>query len=457
MTRLLLTYYGDDFTGSTDVMEALTLGGLRTALFLSPPSPEQITGRFAGLQALGVAGVSRSMTPAQMDLELQSKFRQLKQLGAPIFHYKICSTFDSSPQVGSIGHAADIGTAIFEPKFIPMVVGAPVLKRYVIFGNLFATVGPDTYRLDRHPTMSKHPITPMNESDLRLHLSQQTHQSIALLDILHLAGTTAELDERFKTLLQHRPHIILFDTLDQSHLTKIGRLIWEYRDDRPLFVIGSSGVEYALTAYWQQINLVSKPPPLQPPGPAAQLIVVSGSAAPTTAGQITWALENGFAGLRLDPTRLVHPDLAETEKASIVRQGLDNLGAGRSLILYSAQGPDDPAIEATKQQLHQLGLEPNSLGRRLGQQQGQILHTLLTQTGLRRVCVAGGDTSGYVALQLGIYALEMIIPIAPGAPLCRASSHHPAFDGLEISLKGGQNGQVNFFGLIKAGQAQKIS
>jgi uncharacterized protein YgbK (DUF1537 family) len=32
---LLLTYYGDDLTGSTDSMEALELGGIPTVLFLS--------------------------------------------------------------------------------------------------------------------------------------------------------------------------------------------------------------------------------------------------------------------------------------------------------------------------------------------------------------------------------------------------------------------------------------
>ena len=96
MARLLLTYYGDDFTGSTDSMEALALGGVRVALFLEPPQPETLEGRFAELQAVGVAGISRSLSPAQMEIELRPKFRQLKDLGARLCHYKTCSTFDSS-------------------------------------------------------------------------------------------------------------------------------------------------------------------------------------------------------------------------------------------------------------------------------------------------------------------------------------------------------------------------
>ena len=160
--ELLLTFYGDDFTGSADAMEALALGGVPTALFLEPPRPEQLAGRFAHLRALGLAGVSRSMSPEEMDRELPPLFEALKRLGAPLVHYKVCSTFDSSPTVGSIGHAIDIGCALFDPPFVPLAVGVPVLKRYVVFGHHFATVGEQTFRLDRHPSMSRHPFTPMH-------------------------------------------------------------------------------------------------------------------------------------------------------------------------------------------------------------------------------------------------------------------------------------------------------
>jgi uncharacterized protein YgbK (DUF1537 family) len=74
-----------------------------------------------------------------------------------------------------------------------------------------------------------------------------------------------------------------------------------------------------------------------------------------------------------------------------------------------------------------------------------ILRELVEQTDLKRVCVAGGDTCGYSAKQLNIYALEMVIPIAPGAPLCRAHSELTRFSGIEISLKGGQNGTPAYF------------
>jgi 3-oxoisoapionate kinase len=452
MNELLLTFYGDDFTGSTDVMEALTLGGVPTALFLQPPGPEELA-KFPDLRALGVAGISRTLSPAQMDEELPPRFTALKALGAPIFHYKVCSTFDSSPEIGSIGHAIDIGCEVFDPMVVPLLVGAPVLNRYVVFGNLFARVADVTYRLDRHPTMSKHPVTPMHESDLRLHLGRQTAKSIGLLDMLHLTEDRASLAARFQKLMEDGHEIVLFDTLDDTHLLTVGRLIWSQRGEKQVYVVGSSGVEYALAAHWQETGMIQKPPPLAPPPEVDQLVVMSGSAAPGTAAQINHALANGFQGIRLNVPRLLNPDTADCEREHVIAQALEVLGTGHSLVLYSACGPEDPNIQESRWHLQELGFEPHTISHHLGQQQGIILRALLEQTGLKRVCVAGGDTCGHAARQLGIYALEVLTPIAPGAPLCRARSSSAQFDGLQISLKGGQNGGPDYFTAIKRGRA----
>ena len=106
MSKLLLTFYGDDFTGSTDALEQLTSAGVRTMLFIEPPTPRQLA-RFKNLQAVGVAGMTRSMTPDAMERELKPALFALKKLGARHVHYKVCSTFDSSPTIGSIGAVMD--------------------------------------------------------------------------------------------------------------------------------------------------------------------------------------------------------------------------------------------------------------------------------------------------------------------------------------------------------------
>ncbi len=448
---LKLAFYGDDITGSTDAMEALVLAGVSTVLFLEPPTLAQVRQKFPHIQAVGLAGMSRTMTPGEMDTALPGAFASLKQLGAPLTHYKVCSTFDSSPAIGSIGRAAEIGMQVFQSRLVPVAVGAPKLKRYVVFGNHFATLGDVTYRLDRHPVMSKHPITPMDESDLRLHLGRQTAKKIGLLDVRHLAAPDAAIDAYLQQQVQEGVEILIIDTLDHSHLLKVGRLLWSLGQRAPTFVVGSSGVEFALTEHWQAEGLIQAPPGFASPGPVEKIVAISGSASPWTASQIQWALARGFQGIPIDSLRLVDENTRAAERSRLVEQAIQVIAGGHSPLLYSALGPDDPQLASTKNSLASAGLSASRVGELLGTQQGGILREILTQTGLHRAAVAGGDTCGYALKQLSIYGLEFILPLGTAAPLCRASAADPRFDGLEIALKGGQLGEIDFFGSVLRG------
>jgi uncharacterized protein YgbK (DUF1537 family) len=452
ITELKLAFYGDDITGSTDAMEALVLAGVPTVLFLEPPTLKQVREKFPHIQAVGLAGMSRTMTPKQMEDSLPAAFSSLKELNAPVTHYKVCSTFDSSPSIGSIGRAAELGMKVFNSKIVPVAVGAPKLKRFVLFGNHFATIGDITYRLDRHPVMSKHPITPMDESDLRLHLGKQTNKKIGLLDVRHLALPDPEVAAFLQKQMDDGVEIIILDTLDRSHLQKIGQLLWSLGKNNQTFAVGSSGVEFALTELWQTEGLIQPPQEFTSPGAVEKIVAVSGSASPWTAAQIKWALENGFHGIQMDSVRLVDRTTQNAERNRLVDQTVQVISQGQSVLLYSALGPDDPKIAITKNQMTTSGLSSSAVGEILGTQQGLVLKDILAKTGLRRAAVAGGDTCGHVLKQLSIYVLEFIISLGIAAPLCRASSSNPQLDGMEIALKGGQLGEVEFFGSVLKGK-----
>nr|WP_276306264.1 four-carbon acid sugar kinase family protein [Halomarina sp. PSR21] len=183
---LLLAFYGDDFTGSTDALEGLAANGVRAVLFLDPPTRADLD-RFDDLDALGIAGASRSMTPGEMTEELRPAFEALSAFDVPIVHYKVCSTFDSAPDVGSIGRAIDIGQEMFDSPVVPVSQGTEVPHgRYVAFSNLFAVQDGETYRIDRHPTMRDHPVTPMREGDLRRHLGEQTERDVGHVHVTDL-------------------------------------------------------------------------------------------------------------------------------------------------------------------------------------------------------------------------------------------------------------------------------
>ncbi|CCN20196.1 conserved hypothetical protein, partial [Bordetella bronchiseptica MO211] len=175
-------FYGDDFTGATAHLAGFHEAGLNALMFLRTPTLAQAQRHLADEDVLGVAGISRSLAPAAMDQEIGPAFALFRALGARQAHYKICSTFDSSPRLGSIGRAIEIGRACFGAGPVPVVPACPSFGRYVVFGNLYAQAGDAVHRLDRHPAMSRHPATPMNEADLRRHLAGQTTLASALVD-----------------------------------------------------------------------------------------------------------------------------------------------------------------------------------------------------------------------------------------------------------------------------------
>lgn len=471
MNDLLVAYYGDDFTGSADVMEALARSGLHTVLFLQPPTPEQLS-KYPGLRAFGIAGGSRTMSPQEMERELPPGFEALKASGARVAHYKICSTFDSSPAIGSIGKAIELGRRTFGERPTPLVVGLPLLGRYVAFGNLFARSGLDTdpCRLDRHPTMSRHPVTPMNEADLRLILGTQTSLPVELIDVLKLDAASAARSNRCEEVPNVRngrseqsllklasthgePNpIVLFDTLREAHLPVIGREIDAMAKARQLFVVGSSAVEYALVAHWQgrcstevegaQMGNNSVFPVCSktlcsreavPPSSAVprQLVCVSGSCSPVTDRQIAHAATADFAEIALDPRQLLG---VQTPKVDL-SDALAILSSGRSLVLHTSRGPADRRLQNSF-----ASTERDALGRALG----EVLDRLLKASGLKRAVVCGGDTSMAVARALGIEALEFAAFAGPGSPLCHVHAPGRSADGCEMVFKGGQNGRDRF-------------
>ncbi|GGB48152.1 type III effector Hrp-dependent outer domain-containing protein [Lentibacillus populi] len=454
----LLSFYGDDFTGSTDAMEALTNSGFKTVLFLEPPTKKMLDERFPEVQCIGVAGVSRTMNPEQMEMELKPILEKIKELGTPVNHYKICSTFDSAPEVGSIGKVLEMILEINNAQpYVPIIAGAPPLNRYTVFGNHFAKVENKIFRLDEHPVMSRHPITPMQEADLLKHLNKQTTKHLSLINVNSLNESAAEIRSSINEIIEEeKPSGIMFDVLTDHHLTKIGSLICEESRKDNLFVIGSSGVEYALSNYWNVHEKVKERHPNEESIKKEQVLVVSGSCSPITSEQIKHGLKNGFAGLKISPVKLINTEVSIDYLNKLVKNVVNTINEGKNLIIYSALGPEDSSIAETREYLTSIGEETSKSGQLLGEKLGRLIKETVERTSLKRITIAGGDTSSYSTLEMGIYALEMIARMAPGAPLCRSYSNNKRFNGLEIALKGGQLGQVDYFSKVHQGSEEKI-
>ncbi|WP_275785143.1 four-carbon acid sugar kinase family protein [Pararhizobium gei] len=443
-SNLLLSYYGDDLTGSTDVMEALSSNGVDTVLFMNVPDAALLD-RFRHCRAVGLAGTSRSETPEWMEENLTPAFRWLKSLNAAICHYKVCSTFDSSPAIGNIGKAVEIGRRLFGQTYVPLLVGAPQLKRYTAFGHLFAAYQGDIYRIDRHPVMSRHPVTPMAEADLRLHLEAQTPLPMLLAHLSMLSADDA--DRQLDALCAAASGMVLFDVDSLESQIRAGHQLWRLRREGGWFIAGSSGVEYAFLTAWATAGLTAARKPFPLPGKVDRIAVVSGSVSPTTERQIRHAVANGFHGIDLDPLRLLG-ESGDKAVDDAVASGLKRLKAGNSVILNTALGPKaDRGGDIDK--------VPGSR-HRLGRMLGTILRRLVEEQELKRAVIAGGDTSSHALRELHVEALTTLLPLpqTPGSPLCTAHGAYTPTNGLQIALKGGQVGSDGYFTQIRDGRQE---
>lgn len=442
----LVAFYGDDFTGSSASMEALSFAGIETVLFLSTPSPERLAA-FRGYGGIGVAGVARSRSPDWMDAHLPPVFALLKGLGAPVVHYKVCSTFDSAPHIGSIGRAAEIGLRLFG-GWAPLVVGEPSMGRFQSFGHLFALAQGEGYRLDRHPVMARHPVTPMDEADLARHLARQTDLPVGLVDFVAAKGGRG--DARLAEVLRRGARVVSIDVLDDETLVEAGRLVWERGGDQA-FALGSQGLESALVAYWRAAGLLQASAVPSRPAKVDRIAAVSGSVSPVTARQIAAAGGMGFEPIRLPAERAVDPAAWDGAVGDAVQRSLAALSAGASPLAFTAAGPDDPAVARLRDAVAVSGVSAEAVNDRIGAGLGRVLDGVLGASGLRRAVISGGDTSSHAAAMLGIDALTAIGPMAPGSPLCRAHAATAGRDGLQLVLKGGQVGDDDFFGLVRDG------
>jgi uncharacterized protein YgbK (DUF1537 family) len=270
--------------------------------------------------------------------------------------------------------------------------------------------------------MSKHPVTPADESDLRLHLGKQTTKTIGLIDVLQQELAPERWNEN-----NGCPEVMLLDALYETQLTKIGA--WmdaQYNGHDTLFSVGPSAIEMALGNFWNSSGLWKTANEWKPFAKVSPLLVISGSCSPVTAAQIDWAVANGFEDISLDA---IHACNEAGINAEIQDRINDLLRRQKHVIVHTGR----------KQSV-------NLSSKKLGTVLGTIAKECIRQTNVKRVIVAGGDTSSYAARAMEIDAVEMIAPLATGAPLCKAFSKNKDMHAVEINFKGGQVGGEDYFG-----------
>ncbi|WP_027135381.1 3-oxo-tetronate kinase [Geminicoccus roseus] len=410
---MLLGCIADDSTGATDLAAVLVQEGMRTVQTIGVPEPGTETGE---VDALVVALKSRSIPAADAVRQSLQALRFLQERGARQILFKYCSTFDSTPD-GNIGPVAEALLKELGADLTMVCPAYPTLQRSIFRGHLF--VGD---KLLSESGMEKHPLNPMTDSDLVRVMAAQSRQKVGLIryDIVHqgAAAVRARMEELRGQGIVH----LVTDVTDDQDL----RILGEAAADLKL-VTGGSGIALGLPENFRRQGQLGHHQAGILPDVDGLEAVLAGSCSVATRGQVA-DFKNKRPAFQLDPQSLSDGD-AQIEQALAFAQ--EHMQDGPVLLYASA----DPAEVSAAQAILGRDRAGELVERAMG-----LLATSLVERGVRRLVVAGGETSGAVVAALKVSALRIGEKIDPGVPATVSVGERP----LALALKSGNFGTPDF-------------
>ncbi|WP_375412012.1 3-oxo-tetronate kinase [uncultured Bradyrhizobium sp.] len=415
---LALGCIADDYTGASDLANTLTRCGLRTVQTIGVPPGDL---NLPDVDAVVVALKSRSIEASQAVAKARAAEKWMRGRGASHVLFKICSTFDST-DAGNIGPVMDALRADSGNAVVLVTPAFPETGRTVYQGNLFVGSVP----LNESP-LKDHPLNPMHDSNLVRVLARQSKLRIGLVDLSVVAGGADAVRAHLAELSRQGFAAAVADAVFASDLEIIGTVALDHRVS-----VGASGIGLglarALVASGRvKTNKATDISGNSVGGPAACL---AGSCSQATLQQIAKA-EQTMPVLHIDPEQVV-AGRAETRRA--LDWAKTRLAESPILIASSSTPDQVAALQARHGR--------DAAGHAIEQAMADIAEGLVT-SGVRRLVVAGGETSGAVVDRLGIPGFLVGPEIAAGVPVLRAVG---ARDGeMLLALKSGNFGGPDFF------------
>ncbi|ANL69529.1 hypothetical protein AMC82_PD00570 (plasmid) [Rhizobium phaseoli] len=414
----------DDYTGASDLANTLTKNGLRTVQTVGIPDPSLA---LPEVDAVVVSLKIRSVPASEAVTAATEAERWLRQQGAGHVLYKICSTFDSTdagnigPVTEALSEAAGGGGVLVTPAF-------PETGRTVYLGHLFVGGQP----LNESP-LKDHPLNPMHDANLVRVLARQSRGAVGLIDLAAIAAGPAAAKAKFDALRTTGATMAIADAIFERDLETLGEIALE----TPVST-GASGLGLGLARALVRSGRISGSATgedvIRPVGGLSAII--AGSCSKATLRQLDIA-EQSMPVLRLDPERLLAagPD----EIASAISWAGDRISAGPVVVAASA------APETVSRLQSQYGREASG---HVIETATSIIAAELVDRGVRRLVVAGGETSGAAVDKLAIPAFLIGPEIAPGVPVLRTVGNRQG--DMLLALKSGNFGGEDFFGAALA-------
>lgn len=415
---LALGCIADDYTGASDLANMLTRCGLRTVQTIGVPDDVL---SLPDVDAVVVSLKSRSIEASKAVARSRDADKWLRARGASHVLFKICSTFDST-DAGNIGLVMDALRADSGDAIVLVTPAFPGTGRTVYQGNLFVGSVP----LNESP-LKDHPLNPMHDSNLVRVLARQSRSKIGLVDLATVAKGPDAIRAKLTDLAKQGISAAIIDSVFDPELETIGKVALDHR-----LSVGASGMGLGLArglVASGQVKAVSTSVDQKPiGGPVACL---AGSCSQATLAQIAQA-EKSMPVFHLDPEAIVTGGGAESERA--LGWTRDHLGKGPVLIASSSTPDQVSSLQAKHGR--------DAAGHAIEQTMAAISEGLVA-AGVRRLVIAGGETSGAVVDRLGIPAFLVGPEIAAGVPVLRCVGWGKG-DAV-LALKSGNFGGPNFF------------
>jgi 3-dehydrotetronate 4-kinase len=411
---IVLGCIADDFTGATDLANTLTRQGMATAVLLGVPRD--------GLQmpdadALVVALKSRSIAATDAVAMSLAALSWLQRAGARQFFFKYCSTFDST-DAGNIGPVAEALLDALDCRFTIACPAFPTNRRTVYQGYLF--VG-DV--LLSESSMRHHPLTPMTDACLVRVLQRQCRGRVGLIAHDAVSRGSAAIREVMRALRERDVRLAIADALTDADIIALGAACADLK-----LITGGSGIALGLPENFRRAGLLPRHAAEAVPAVSGPGAVLAGSCSAATQRQVAH-MKRAHEAFEIDPIELrAGDDLVQR----VTDWARERVGA-RPVLVYSTA--DAPAVE----KVH-AALGRERAGHLVEQAMGRIAQALVA-LGVRRLVVAGGETSGAVVGALGVDGLRIGPEIDPGVPWTTSIGPCP----LGLALKSGNFGSDDFF------------
>ncbi len=416
--RLALGCIADDYTGASDLANTLTRAGLRTVQTIGVPADEL---KLPEVDAVVVSLKSRSIEASLAVSRSQAADKWLRSRGANHVLFKVCSTFDST-DAGNIGPVMDALRGSSGDAIVLVTPAFPETGRTVYQGNLFVGAVP----LNESP-LKDHPLNPMHDSNLVRVLARQSKTKIGLVDLATVVRGPEAVRARLADLSDKSVGAAVIDAVFDRDLETIGEVALNHR-----LSVGASGIGLGLAralvaAGGGRKDAAGKTAEAPIGGPAACL---AGSCSQATLQQIANA-EEMMPVLRLDPDRII---TGRDEARRALSWAAQRMTEGPILIASSATPDQVAALQSRHGR--------DAAGHAIEQAMANIAEGLV-RLGVRRLVVAGGETSGAVVDRLGIPGFLVGAEIAAGVPVLHAVG---AKEGeMSLALKSGNFGGPRFF------------